>query len=121
MIRRFLSLVAVLAISPALSQDVALQPRSYSPTEDLPIEVVSVAPSGSHNTRITVRVGNRTETPKTVHVACSLYADDGSPMTSGDFYISMIPPGSEAVDWTPVQARDVAKAFCRITSFRDEG
>lgn len=120
MIRCILGLVVALATTSAFAQDDSLQPRDFSPTEDVPIRVVSVS-EGSIGSRFIVAVGNRTPQPKTATVECGMYDASDTPIGSETFVVMAIPPESEVVQKMDSFTGGATKVFCRITGHRDHG
>ena len=112
--------VAACFAFPAFSQGDALLPRDYSPTEDVPIRVVSISEREiGVGSIVVVAVGNRTSEPKTARVDCSLYDGAGSPMGSYPLMVQMIPPNSEVVEEADTFMRGVERVFCRVSTVRD--
>jgi hypothetical protein len=111
----WLSVAVGLAAFPSIAQD--LEPKDYSPTAEIPLRLVSVG-DGPIGSRIVMEVGNRTSSPVTAFIACSLYGADKSAIGSDSTIVEMVPPQSEVAHQLDSFTGGVASASCRITDTR---
>ncbi len=92
-----------------------LEPRDFSPTDDLGIRVVSMEPGSIGITRILVEVINRSQAVMSASVSCSLYSSAKQPIGDADGNVLAIPPKSPATKTIMAYKDEVGGAFCRIT------